>query len=67
MGSLPLNTEEMKESQILNVNKANGKREPLSLEEVKAKIAAEEALKSKPVFLTRQQRAVEALKRRKMK
>lgn len=40
------------------------KKEPLSLEELRAKVAAEEAAKSKPVFLTKEQRAAEALKRR---
>lgn len=40
------------------------KREPLSLEELLAKKKAEEASKSKPVFLTKAQRAEEALKRR---
>lgn len=40
------------------------KKEPLSLEDLKAKKAAEEAAKSKPVFLTKEQRAEEALKRR---
>ncbi|RZB49919.1 ATP-dependent RNA helicase DDX23 [Asbolus verrucosus] len=40
------------------------KREPLSLEELLTKKKAEEAAKSKPVFLTKEQRAAEALKRR---
>ncbi|CAH1118034.1 unnamed protein product [Phaedon cochleariae] len=40
------------------------KKEPLSLEELLAKKKAEEAAKSKPVFLTKEQRAAEALKRR---
>ncbi|XP_066143482.1 probable ATP-dependent RNA helicase DDX23 [Euwallacea fornicatus] len=40
------------------------KREPLSLEELLAKKKAEEATKSKPIFLTKEQRAAEALKRR---
>lgn len=40
------------------------KKEPLSLEELKAKMEAEEAAKSKPVFLSKEQRAIEALKRR---
>lgn len=43
---------------------AAAKREPLSLEELLAKKKAEEAAKSKPVFLTKEQRAAEALKRR---
>lgn len=40
------------------------KKEPLSLEELLTKKKAEEAAKSKPVFLTKEQRAAEALKRR---
>ncbi|CAG9768683.1 unnamed protein product [Ceutorhynchus assimilis] len=40
------------------------KKEPLSLEELLEKKKAEEAAKSKPVFLTKEQRATEALKRR---
>lgn len=40
------------------------KKEPLSLEELLTKKKAEEAAKSKPVFLTKEQRAAEAIKRR---
>lgn len=40
------------------------KAEPLSLEELLAKKKAEEAAGSKPVFITKEQRAAEALKRR---
>ncbi|KAJ6645955.1 putative ATP-dependent RNA helicase DDX23 [Pseudolycoriella hygida] len=40
------------------------KVEPLSLEELLAKKKAEEAAGSKPVFITKEQRAAEALKRR---
>lgn len=40
------------------------KKEPLSLEELIAKKKAEEEARSKPVFLTKEQRAAEALKRR---
>ncbi|XP_060516505.1 probable ATP-dependent RNA helicase DDX23 [Cylas formicarius] len=40
------------------------KKEPLSLEELLAKKKAEEAAKSKPIFLTKEQRVAEALKRR---
>ncbi|GIY06648.1 probable ATP-dependent RNA helicase DDX23 [Caerostris extrusa] len=40
------------------------KKEPLSLEELMAKRQAEEQARSKPVFLTKEQRAAEALKRR---
>lgn len=44
--------------------KRKDKKEPLSLEVLKAKLAAEEAEKSKPVFLTKEQREQEAMKRR---
>lgn len=40
------------------------KKEPLSLEELLAKKKAEEAQKSKPVFISKEQRALEAIKRR---
>lgn len=40
------------------------KVEPLSLEELLGKKKAEEAARSKPVFVTKEQRAAEALKRR---
>lgn len=40
------------------------KKEPLSLEQLKSRLAEEEAAKSKPVFLTKEQRAAEALRRR---
>ncbi|XP_037957327.1 probable ATP-dependent RNA helicase DDX23 [Teleopsis dalmanni] len=40
------------------------KTEPLSLEELLEKKKREEEVRSKPVFLTKQQRAIEALKRR---
>ena len=40
------------------------KKEPLSLEELKAKMVAEEESKSKPVFLTKEQRQAEALRKR---
>lgn len=50
-------------------DEANGgdkpkKAEPLSLEELLEKKKAEEAARSKPVFITKEQRAAEALKRR---
>jgi len=45
-----------------NISKT--KVEPLSLEELLAKKKAEEAEKSKPKFLTKEERAAEALKRR---
>lgn len=40
------------------------KKEPLSLEELLAKKKAEEQARSKPVFISKEQRAAEALKRR---
>ncbi|EEB18879.1 pre-mRNA-splicing ATP-dependent RNA helicase prp28, putative [Pediculus humanus corporis] len=40
------------------------KKEPLSLEELLSKKKAEEAARSKPVFLSKQERAAEALQRR---
>ncbi|XP_066906275.1 probable ATP-dependent RNA helicase DDX23 [Halyomorpha halys] len=43
----------------------NTKKEPLSLEELLAKKKAEEAAKSKPKFLTKEERAAEAIRRRK--
>jgi len=45
-------------------NHQKSKVEPLSLEELLAKKKAEEAEKSKPKFLTKEERAAEALKRR---
>lgn len=52
---------EMKEEEELATKK---KPEPLSLEELLAKKKAEEQARSKPVFITKEQRAQEALKRR---
>lgn len=49
------------EEELLKQNKP---KEPLSLEELHAKKKAEEAAKSRPVFLSKEQRATEALKRR---
>lgn len=40
------------------------KKEPLSLEELLAKKKAEEEAKSKPKFLTKEERAAEALRKR---
>lgn len=40
------------------------KKEPLSLEELLAKKKAEEEKKSKPIFISKEQRALEAIKRR---
>ncbi len=45
-------------------SEAKKKAEPLSLEELLAKKKAEEAAGSKPVFITKEQRVAEALKRR---
>nr|CAH7769310.1 unnamed protein product [Callosobruchus chinensis] len=57
--------EEEQESKVkAEVKDEKIKKEPLSLEELLAKKKAEEAAKSKPVFLTKEQRAAEALKRR---
>lgn len=48
-----------------NDGKSKGKRaEPLSLEELLEKKKQEEAARSKPVFITKEQRQAEALKRR---
>ncbi|XP_067141612.1 probable ATP-dependent RNA helicase DDX23 [Centruroides vittatus] len=44
--------------------KSEVKKEPLSLEELMAKKKAEEEARSKPVFLTKEQRIAEALQRR---
>lgn len=55
--------EEVKE-EVPPEDTKNVKKEPLSLEEILAKKKAEEAAKSKPVFLTKEQRVAEALKRR---
>ncbi|XP_055593432.1 probable ATP-dependent RNA helicase DDX23 [Uranotaenia lowii] len=46
------------------VKRESQKKEPLSLEELLAKKKAEEEARSKPVFITKEQRAAEALKRR---
>ncbi|XP_022705260.1 probable ATP-dependent RNA helicase DDX23 isoform X2 [Varroa jacobsoni] len=45
-------------------NNNKEKKEPLSLEELLARKKAEEEAKTKPVFLTKEQRAAEAMKRR---
>ncbi|KAK9743580.1 Helicase conserved C-terminal domain [Popillia japonica] len=59
----PIN-EDTKNDMKPDLQQANMKKEPLSLEEFLSKKKAEEAAKSKPVFLTKEQRAAEALKRR---
>lgn len=48
----------------LATEKRKKEKEPLSLEEIKSKLAKEEEAKSKPVFLTKEQREAEAIKRR---
>lgn len=61
----PTPESEVKEEVKANIkNEVSSKREPLSLEELLSKKKAEEAAKSKPVFLTKEQRAAEALRRR---
>ncbi|CAG9832460.1 unnamed protein product [Diabrotica balteata] len=56
--------EKVKVETKAEVKQEPSKKEPLSLEELLTKKKAEEAAKSKPVFLTKEQRAAEALKRR---
>ncbi|XP_028135225.1 probable ATP-dependent RNA helicase DDX23 [Diabrotica virgifera virgifera] len=56
--------EKVKVETKTEVKQEPAKKEPLSLEELLTKKKAEEAAKSKPVFLTKEQRAAEALKRR---
>lgn len=53
------------EDEELNDSKSKAKKaEPLSLEELLEKKKQEEAARSKPVFITKEQRQAEALKRR---
>ncbi|XP_034097327.1 probable ATP-dependent RNA helicase DDX23 [Drosophila albomicans] len=52
------------EDEQLDESDAKIKKEPLSLEELLDKKKREEQARSKPVFLTKEQRAAEALKRR---
>ncbi|KAL3831667.1 hypothetical protein ACJMK2_023390 [Sinanodonta woodiana] len=56
------NEDGMEEGEIKEED--SGKKMPLSLEELLAKKKAEEVSQSKPKFLTKEERAVEALKRR---
>ncbi|KAH9403555.1 DEAD (Asp-Glu-Ala-Asp) box polypeptide 23 [Tyrophagus putrescentiae] len=56
--------EEEEEELMISSSRRDKSKEPLSLEDLKAKKAAEEAAKAKPVFLTKEQRAEEAVKRR---
>lgn len=65
-----LKKEDNKQSEEPQANKEDEnpkpvKREPLSLEELLAKKKAEEEARSKPVFLTKEQRAALALERRR--
>ncbi|KAH7639928.1 putative ATP-dependent RNA helicase DDX23 [Dermatophagoides farinae] len=48
----------------LAAEKRRKEKEPLSLEEIKSKLVKEEEAKSKPVFLTKEQREQEAIRRR---
>uniref|UniRef100_A0A336KD49 Probable ATP-dependent RNA helicase DDX23 n=1 Tax=Culicoides sonorensis TaxID=179676 RepID=A0A336KD49_CULSO len=59
----PLKTEEDEKKGVVKEEKPE-KKEPLSLEELLEKKKAEELARSKPVFITKEQRAAEALKRR---
>ncbi|VVC96046.1 probable ATP-dependent RNA helicase DDX23 [Leptidea sinapis] len=60
------NKQEDEEDSSLNKNEVKqAKKEPLSLEELLAKKKAEEEARSKPVFLTKEQRAALALERRR--
>ena len=52
------------EEEKVRLRRLNSKKEPLSLEELKAKLEAEKQAKSRPTFLTKEQRAQEAIKRR---
>ncbi|XP_022902238.1 probable ATP-dependent RNA helicase DDX23 [Onthophagus taurus] len=60
----PSPTPEDTKEEVKHDPNVNLKKEPLSLEEFLSKKKAEEAAKSKPVFLTKEQRAAEAIKRR---
>ncbi|UYV66424.1 DDX23 [Cordylochernes scorpioides] len=52
------------EKELVVKKEKSEKKEPFSLEELMAKKKAEDEAKSKPVFLTKEQRIAEALKRR---
>ncbi|TMW54488.1 hypothetical protein DOY81_000480 [Sarcophaga bullata] len=54
----------MEEEELLEEKRKGKKSEPLSLEELLEKKKKEEEARAKPVFLTKEQRAAEALKRR---
>ncbi|XP_018567552.1 probable ATP-dependent RNA helicase DDX23 [Anoplophora glabripennis] len=60
----PQDNENLKLKSETILKQESVKKEPLSLEELLAKKKAAEAIKSKPVFLTKEQRVAEALKRR---
>nr|XP_018905630.1 PREDICTED: probable ATP-dependent RNA helicase DDX23 [Bemisia tabaci] len=55
---------EIKEEEEDNGSEAKPKKEPLSLEELLAKKKAEEEARSKPKFLTKEERAKEAMRKR---
>lgn len=54
----------LKEEEEEGTNEHDAKKEPLSLEELLSKKKAEEEARSKPKFLTKEERALEALRRR---
>uniref|UniRef100_A0A0K8SG94 Probable ATP-dependent RNA helicase DDX23 n=1 Tax=Lygus hesperus TaxID=30085 RepID=A0A0K8SG94_LYGHE len=56
--------EEIRKEEEEEEEKKAAKKEPLSLEELLAKKKAEEAEKAKPKFLTKEERAAEALRKR---
>ncbi|KAF6213821.1 hypothetical protein GE061_011543 [Apolygus lucorum] len=56
--------EEIRKEEEEDEEKKAAKKEPLSLEELLAKKKAEEAEKAKPKFLTKEERAAEALRKR---
>ncbi|CAG9782702.1 unnamed protein product [Diatraea saccharalis] len=59
------NKQDEEEQEVKKEEPKPVKREPLSLEELLAKKKAEEEARSKPVFLTKEQRAALALERRR--
>lgn len=61
---LPPKSKEDEEEEIAAASSTNRKRAPIGLEEAKSKLASEAAAQAKPVFLTKEQRAAEAIKRR---
>lgn len=63
-GESTATTTKQEEEQLDQKSDVKGKKEPLSLEELLDKKKREEEARSKPVFLTKEQRVAEALKRR---